>query len=55
MALNNINKKMKFKNCAPFTDSITEINNTQEDDAQKIDIVIPIYNLAEYSDAYLKI
>ena len=32
----------------------SEINNTQVDDAQDIDTVIPIYNLIEYSDAYLK-
>ena len=32
----------------------TEINNTQVDDAQKIDVVMPMYNLIEYSDAYLK-
>ena len=50
----NTNKKLIFKSCAPFTDCITEINNTQVDDAQKIDIVMPMYNLIEYSDAYLK-
>ena len=53
-AINNTNKKVIFKNCAPFTDCITEINNTQVDDAQKIEIVIPMYNLIEYSGAYLK-
>ena len=47
-------KKSVFKNCAPFTDCITEINNTQVDDAQKIEIAMPMYNLIEYSDAYLK-
>ena len=26
--VNNINEKAMFKNCAPFTDWITEINNT---------------------------
>ena len=51
---NNTNKKIIFKNRAAFTDCITEINNTQVDDAQKIDIVIPMYNLIEYSDAYSK-
>ena len=54
-AVNNTSKKVIFKNCAPFTDCITQINNTQLDDAQKIDIVIPMYNLIEYSNAYLKI
>ena len=53
-AVNNANKNVIFKNCAPFTDCITKINNTQVDDAQKIDVVMPMYNLIEYSDAYLK-
>ena len=53
-AVNNTNKKVIFKNCAPFTDCITEINNTQVDDAQKIDIVMPMYNLIEFCDAYSK-
>ena len=26
---NNTNKKVIFKNCAPFTNCISEINNTQ--------------------------
>ena len=52
--VNNTNKKIIFKNCAPFTDCITKINNTQVDDAQKIDILMPMYNLIEYSDAYLR-
>ena len=29
-AVNNANTKVIFKNCAPFTDCITEINNTQK-------------------------
>ena len=37
-------KKILFKNCAPFTDFISEINNTQIDNAKYIDIVMPIYN-----------
>ena len=53
-AVNNTNKKVIFKNCATFTDCITEINNTQVDDAQKIDIVMPMYNLIEFCDAYSK-
>ena len=43
-----------FKNFAPFTDCVTEINNTQVDDAQKIDIVMLIYNIIECSVAYSK-
>ena len=53
-AINNANERVISKNCAPFTDCITEINNTQIDDAQKIDLIMPMYNLIEYSDAYFK-
>ena len=53
-ASNNTNKKVLFKNCAPFTNCISEINNTQRDNAKDIDIVMPMYNLIEYSDNYAK-
>ena len=53
-AVNNTNKKVIFKNCAPFTVCITQISNTQIDDAQKLDVVMTMYNLIEYSDAYSK-
>ena len=53
-AANNTNQKVIFKNCAPFTNCISEINNTQIDNAQDIDIVMPMYNLIEYSDNYAK-
>ena len=51
---NNTNKKIIFKNCAPFTICISEINNTQVDNAKDLDIVMPMYNLTEYSDNYSK-
>ena len=51
---NNTNKKLIFKNCAPFTNCISEINNTQIDNAKDIDIVMPMYSLIEYSDNYAK-
>ena len=54
VAANNTNKKVIFKNCAPFTNCISEINNTQIDNAKDIDIVMPMYNLIEYSDNYVK-
>ena len=50
----NTNKNVIFKNCAPFTNCISEINNTQVDNAKDIDIVMPMYNLIEYSDNYSK-
>ena len=47
-AVNNINKKVIFKNCAPFTNCISKINNTQIGNAKDIDIIMPMYNLIEY-------
>ena len=49
-AADNTNKKVKFKNCAPFTNCISKINNAQIGDAEYIDIVMPMYNLIVYSD-----
>ena len=49
-AVNSTNKKVISKNGTPFTNCITEINNTQVDDTQDINIVMPMYNLIEYSD-----
>ena len=53
-AANNTNKKVIFKNCAPFTDCISKINNTQVANAKDIDIVMRMYNLIECSDNYSK-
>ena len=53
-AANNTNKKVIFKNCAPFTNCISKINNTQIDNTEYIDIVMLMYNLIEYSDNYSK-
>ena len=51
-AANNAAKEVIFKNCAPFTNCISEINNTEIDNAEYTDIVITMYNLIEYSDNY---
>ena len=51
---NNNDKELVFKNCAPFTDCISEINSAQIDNAKDIDVVMPMYNLIEYSDNYSK-
>ena len=53
-AVNNINKKVIFKNCAPFTNCIREISSTQIDNAKDLDIVMSMYNLIEYIDNYAK-
>ena len=47
-AANNTAKKVIFKNCAPFTNCISKINNIQIDNAEYIDRVMPMYNLIEY-------
>ena len=50
---NNTNKKVIFKNSAPFN-SISKINNTKVDNAKDIDIVMSMYNLIRCSDNYSK-
>ena len=47
-------KGVIFKNCAPFINCKTEINNTEIDNAEDIDIVMPMYNLIEHSDNHSK-
>ena len=51
---NERDKGVIFKNCAPFTNCINKINNTQVDNTKATDIVMPMYNLIDYSDNYLK-
>ena len=41
-AANNTNKKVIFKNCAPFTKCISEIKKNQIDNAEYIDIIMPM-------------
>ena len=52
--LDETNKGVISKNCVPFTKYISRINSTEIDKAQDIDIVMPMYNLIEYSDNYSK-
>ena len=47
------NKGVIFKNCAPFI-CISKINDAEIDNAQDIDIVIPVFNLTEYRNNYSK-
>ena len=51
---NNDNKKVIFKNCAPFTDCLSKINNTQVHNAKDVDAITSKYNLIEYSNNYTK-
>ena len=50
----NNNIQLVFKNCALINDCISEISNTQIDNAKYIDVIKQIYNLIEYSDNYSK-
>ena len=53
-AVNNTNQKVVFKNCVPFTNCVTELNNAQVDYAEEINIIKRMYNLIKYSNAYSK-
>ena len=46
------NTRLALKNCAPFTKCSLEINDEHIDKAENLDIVMPMYNLIEYSDNY---
>ena len=50
----NNRKNIIIKNCTPFTNCISEINNIQIDNAKDIDIVTPMHSLIEYSGSYSK-
>ena len=41
-----------FKNCAPSTGCATHINDEHVETAENLDIIVPMYNLIEYSDKY---
>ena len=51
-AVANANIRLALKNCAPFTKCNLEINDEHVDTAENVDIVMPMYNLIEYSDNY---
>ena len=44
--------RLTLKNCAPITKCNLEINDEHVDTAENLDIVMPMYNLIEYSDNY---
>ena len=49
-----INKSVEFENNAPFINCISKINGVQIDNAEDLDVVMPMYNLLEYSKNYRK-
>ena len=48
------NKSLAFKNNAPFINFISKINGVKIDNAEDLDVVMPMYNLLEYSKNYRK-
>ena len=44
--------QISFKNCAPFTKCITKIDGTTIDDTEALDLVMPMFNLIEFSSDY---
>ena len=51
----NLATQVAFKNCAPFTKCITKIDQITIHDAEDLDLVMPMYNLIEYSSNYSEI
>ena len=47
-------KKLIYKNNAPFINCISKINGIKIDNAEDLDVVMPMYNLLEYSKNYRK-
>ena len=48
------NRFLAFKSNAPFTNCISKINNVLIDNTEGLDVVMPMYNLLEYSKNYRK-
>ena len=59
-ATNNANnnefgeKKLVFKSNAPFINCLSKINGVKIDNAEDLDVVMPMYHLLEYSKNYKK-
>ena len=51
---NKRNKNLAFKNNAPFINCISKINGVKIDNAEDLDVVMPMYNLLEYCKNYRK-
>ena len=51
-ANNRRNKKLAFKNNAPFRSFISKINDTSIVNAEDLDIAMRVYKLSEYSDNF---
>ena len=54
ITITNPDKAVAFKNNAPFINCISKINDVQIDKTEDLDVVMPMYNLLEYSKNYRK-
>ena len=50
----NFDKELTLKNNAPFMSCISKINGELVENAEDLDIVMPMYNFLEYSKNYEK-
>ena len=50
----NLIKSISYRNNAPFISCISKINGVLIDNAEDLDVVMPLYNLTEYSKNYSK-
>ena len=50
--LDERNKELVFKYCAPFSNCRSEINSIQLDNARDLDAAMPMYRLIYYTDNY---
>ena len=50
----NNNKAAAFKNNEPFINCISKINDVKVDNVEDLDVVMPMYNVLEYSKNYKK-
>ena len=48
----NNNTKVCFKNCSPFIRCVTDLNDEQIETSEKLELLMNLYNLIEYSDNY---
>ena len=49
-----MNRQVIFKNNAPFISFISKINGVLVENAENLDILMPMYNLVQYSKNYSK-
>ena len=50
--IDEYDRTLAFKNNSPFISCISKINNTVTDNVEDLDVVMPVYNLLEYSKNY---